>query len=88
MILCTPATAFNLDGQTSGPAKYDIQPPVVAEIAEIVRDVAAERGNVLLDIHELTADRAEWFVADGIHPSNAGAEAIAEAVCQTIKTMK
>lgn len=88
IILCTPATAFYLDGQTSGPAKYDIQPPVVTEIAGIVREVAAERGDTLLDIHELTADHAEWFESDGVHPSNEGAAAIAEAVCQTIKTMK
>lgn len=85
IILCTPATAFFLDGQTNGLANYDIQPWVVDQIAQIVRDVAAERGYTLLDIHELTADHPEWFEADGIHPDNDGAAAIAEAVCEAIK---
>lgn len=83
--LCTPATAFYLDGQTSGPAEYDIQPLVVTEIAQIVRDVAAERGYTLIDICTLTANHPEWFAKDGVHPSNDGAAAIAEAVYQAIK---
>lgn len=83
--LCTPATAFFLDGQTSGPAEYDIQPLVVTEIAQIITDVAAERGDTLIDINALTADHPEWFATDGVHPNNDGAAAIAEAVHQAIK---
>lgn len=85
ILLCTPATAFFLDGQTSGPAEYDIQPLVVTEIAQIIRDVATERGYTLIDINTLTAEHAEWFAKDGVHPSNDGAAAIAEAVYQAIK---
>ena len=84
IILCTPATAFFLDGQSTGPAKYDIQPLVVNEIAEIVRGVAAERGYTLIDIHALTGENPQWFTSDGVHPNNDGAAAIAQAVCQTI----
>lgn len=80
IILCTPATAFFLDGKTEGPAEYDIQPLVVEEIAQIVRDVAAERGFTLVDIHELTASHPEWFAKDGVHPNNDGAAEIAQAV--------
>lgn len=84
MILCTPATAFFLEGQTEGLTEYDIQPLVVEEIAGIVRDVAAERGCTLIDIHSFTADHFEWFAKDGVHPSNEGAAAIAEQIAQAI----
>lgn len=80
IILCTPATAFFLDGKTEGLAEYDIQPPVVEEIAQIVRDVAAEREYALIDIHALTAKHPEWFEKDGVHPNNDGAAAIAQEV--------
>ena len=80
IIICTPATAFFLDGKTEGPAEYDIQPLVVEEIAQIVRDVAAERGYTLVDIHELTASHPDWFAKDGVHPNNDGAAAIAQAI--------
>ena len=80
ILLCTPAASFFVDGQTEGPARHDIQPAVVEEIAQIVRDVAAERGYPLIDIHALTLEHPEWFVKDGIHPSNDGTAAIAQAV--------
>lgn len=84
IILCTPATAFYLDGQTEGPAGYDIQPDVVEQIADIIRQVAQERGYKLIDINDLTENHAEWFEADGIHPNNDGAAAIAQAVCDAL----
>lgn len=80
IILCTPATAFFLDGQTEGLTNYDIQPLVVEEIAQIVRDIAAEFGYTLVDVHEMTASHSEWFEKDGVHPSNEGAAAIAELI--------
>ena len=84
IILCTPATAFFLDGKTEGPAEYDIRPLVVEEIAQIVRDVATERGYTLIDIHKLTASNPEWFAKDGVHPNNDGAAAIAQMVADAI----
>lgn len=86
IILCTPAAAFFLEGQTEGTTNHNIQPLVVEEIARIVRQVAQERGYTLLDIHELTARHPEWFAADGVHPSNEGAAAIAQAVCDVLTT--
>jgi len=85
IILCTPAASFFVDGQTEGLARHDIQPAVVEEIAQIVRDVAAEQGYMLIDIYELTAQHPEWFAKDGIHPSNEGAAAIAQEVAGIIK---
>ncbi len=82
--LCTPATAFFMNGQTEGKANYDIQPAVVEEIADIVRAVASERGYVLIDINDLTEDHPDWFSTDGIHPNNYGALQIALAVYRAI----
>jgi len=82
--LCTPASAFYLDGKSSGPAGFDIQPDVVDEIAQIVERIAAERGYTLVDIHSLTAAHPEWFVKDGIHPNQEGAAAIAEELYSAI----
>lgn len=78
IILCTLPTAFFLEGQTEGITNHNIQPLIVDEIAQITRDVAAERGYVLVDIHELTAQHPEWFEKDGVHPNNEGAAAIAQ----------
>ena len=81
IILCTPAAAFFLEGQTEGVTSHDIQPLVVERIAEITRQVAEERGCALLDIHSFTAAHPEWFAKDGVHPSNEGAAAIAREIC-------
>lgn len=80
ILLCTPACAFFLEGQTEGTTSHDIQPLVVEKIADICRQVAQEQGYELLDVYEMTAEHAEWFEADGVHPSNEGAAAIAQMV--------
>lgn len=80
IILCTVPSAFFLEGQTEGVTEHDIQPLVVDEIAEVIREVAAERDYTLIDIHALTAAHPEWFAKDGVHPSNEGAAAIAQEV--------
>ena len=84
IILCTLPAAFFLDGQTEGVTNHDIQPLIVNEIAEITREVAAERGYTLIDIHALTSQHPEWFEKDGVHPSNEGAAAIAQEVYTVI----
>lgn len=85
IILCTPAAAFYLDGRTDGVANHDIQPQIVSQIAEICREVSLENGYPLLDIHALTAEHPKWFVKDGIHPSNEGAAAIAQAAFESMQ---
>ena len=86
IILCTLPSAFFLEGQTEGVTNHDIQPLIVEEIAEITREVAAERGYTLIDIHALTAQHPEWFEKDGVHPSNEGAAAIAREVYAVISS--
>ena len=80
IILCTLPSAFFLEGQTEGVTEHDIQPLIVEEIAEVTRQVAAERGYTLIDIHAFTAEHPEWLAKDGVHPSNEGAAAIAQEV--------
>lgn len=84
IILCTPAAAFFLEGQTEGTTNHNIQPLVVDKIAEVCRQVAASEGYTLLDVHTLTKDHPEWFEADGVHPSNEGAAAIAQEVSRVL----
>lgn len=64
---------------------FNIQPEIVQLIADIVREVAQERGCMLLDIYALTENNSQWFEEDGIHPNSEGADAIAEAVSHAIK---
>ena len=91
IILCTPATAFYIDenGEVSrddddGVTTFEIQPSVVEEIADIVRDVAVEDDYPLVEINDLTYDHPEWFSVDGTHPNEDGAKAIAEAVYEKL----
>lgn len=81
-----PAKAFYEDGsQTEGITTYDIQPNLVDEIAEIVKEIATERGYKYIDIYSLTAENPQWFEADFVHPNADGAKAIANEVYENIK---
>lgn len=83
-VLCTPAVAFRKDGVTEGLAEYEICPETVEHVAQIVRETAARRGCILVDIQTLTRDHPQWYIADRIHPGNIGARQIAGAVAQAI----
>lgn len=80
IILCTIPAAFFLNGQTEGATSHDIQPLVVDQISDVIRQVAAERRYSLLDIHALSSQNPQWFEKDGVHPNNDGAAAIAQEV--------
>ncbi len=82
--LCTPAMPFYTDGKTEGTVQFDISIEQVEAIDAVVREIAAERGYRVIDIHALTAEHPEWFKKDGVHPDQDGAAAIAEAVAAAI----
>lgn len=84
IILCTLPSAFFTEELTENVTSHDIQPKIVDEIAQITRDIAAEKGYTLIDIHALTAQHPEWISKDGVHPSNEGAAAIAQEVYNTL----
>lgn len=86
--LCTEAY-FTEDADIStGIAKYDIQPAVIDEIVEAIEQYAVTSDAVMeiIDVHSLSESHPEWFEADGIHPNNDGAKAIAELVANTIQS--
>jgi lysophospholipase L1-like esterase len=87
IVLCTPATAFPQNDTQQDVVCYDIQLHAVAQVDAIVREVSRERNLPLVDIQALTADHPEWYIADRIHPGNAGAAAIAEKIYGTIVTL-
>lgn len=82
--LCTPATAFFAEGFTGTVTKFDVQPGIVDILSGLIREIAQTRGYSLIDIHTLTDKNPQWFAADSVHPDNAGATAIAEAVFKAI----
>jgi lysophospholipase L1-like esterase len=84
VLLCTPPTAYFPVGVTEGLSNYDVQPLIIEEIADIVKDVANESGYALININDITDGRRELFGKDNVHPNNDGAAEIAEEVYKYI----
>lgn len=84
VLMCTPPTAYFPECKTTGLTNYDIQPLIVEEIADIIREAATESGYTLIDINNLTENRRELFGKDNVHPNNDGAKAIAECIYKFI----
>ena len=81
-----PAKAFYEDeNQNQGITTYDIQPNIVEEIGDIIKEIANERGYKYIDIYELTLQHPEWFEKDYVHPNSDGAKAIANEMYKNIK---
>ena len=80
VLLCTPPTAYFPEGVTEGLSNYDVQPLIIEEIVEIVKDVADEKGYKLININDLTDNRRDLFGKDNVHPNNQGAKEIASVV--------
>ena len=79
VLACTPPCAFvpsNRFFRIMNDAKFDRVPL----IADLIRTAAGEAGLELVDLYALTEGRRELLGPDGLHPSAAGACAIAEAV--------
>ena len=81
--LCSEA--YFLEKTQTGIAEFDIQPAVVDEIVEVIREYAESAEIEVVDVHSLTELHPEWYEKDGIHPNNDGAKAIAECVAEKIK---
>ncbi len=85
IILATPPVAYYPEGQTDGLTNYDIDPAIVAKIAEIVRQIAADEGYELVDVYALTEGHREYFSNDNVHPNKLGANVLAEAFYNHLK---
>lgn len=82
--ICTTPSCFFMESSGGEMTSFDLRPAYADIIADITREVADELGYPIIDIHTLTAENPQWFAADGVHPNNEGAAAIAEAVYQAI----
>jgi GDSL-like Lipase/Acylhydrolase. len=79
VLICTPPCAFkpiNRLFYITNDAKLDRVP----EVAEIVRQVTKEEACELVDVYARTYANRRLFGPDGLHPSPAGAKAIAEEI--------
>ena len=63
---------------------YAIVPARVAEISGLQKEVAAEKGCPVIDMHTLTADKKDLFRDDYVHPEESGYAFIAEQVAAHI----
>ncbi len=80
------AEAYFIKENKNGIAEFDIQPKIVDEIAQSLKQmsISEEFSYSIIDIHSLTEVHSEWFKKDGIHPNKEGARAIAEAVAKAL----
>lgn len=62
----------------------DQQTAINTVIAPLVRSLGAEYGFTVVDINSVTANHAEWFTRDGVHPDDTGYEAVAEAFSEPL----
>ncbi|MBQ8519765.1 MAG: hypothetical protein IJ455_09230 [Agathobacter sp.] len=85
--ICAEAFYAEDCDEETGIAKYDIQPGIVDEIAERLEQLPTSSVYPfsVIDVHSLTEAHPEWFEADGIHPNNDGAKAIAEMVAEAMR---
>lgn len=81
--LCTLSKAFYAN-EGDELANFDIDPKIVDEISNCIKEIAAERGYELIDINFATSNHQEWY-KDGIHPNKDGAKFIAETIAEKIK---
>ncbi len=74
--LCLPPPVYKTN--------YTIQEATLAPLRAVVAKVAHDRGLGLIDVNQALTGHADLY-ADGVHPVNAGAALIAQAVADAIK---
>jgi lysophospholipase L1-like esterase len=87
--LCSEAYYTEEADTSTGVAGFHVQPAIIDEIASSLAEGLPVCDcdltvNGIIDIHTLTEAHPEWFEADGIHPNNDGAKAIAESIANVI----
>ncbi|GAB2578012.1 GDSL-type esterase/lipase family protein [Spirosoma areae] len=78
--ICTPAKAYR-----HAVTDDEIRNVYIDQEIKVIHELVAQRNLTLIDVNQLTAQHPEWFSLDGIHPNAAGAKAIAQLVCKTIR---
>ena len=75
-------TAIYLENPDSGDCSDEI---LQEQLVPIITRVAEETGAKLIDLYTVTEGHPEWY-KDGLHPTAAGNEAIAQAIYEAICT--
>lgn len=83
LILCTPP-APHLD-TAPGMVSFGVQPACYDAVNSAIRTTADKHSLTLVDIYTLTSDHPDWFLDDGIHLDNTGAQAVADAVTEAVE---
>lgn len=80
LLLCTPFVASS--GKIGAADDYSRRKALIAEFAVVVRNIANDYHAILLDYNRmferLTEQHPEWWVWDGIHPTPAGHQKMAD----------
>ena len=84
VVLCTPSTFYPDGVSEEGVSVYGHQLAQVEEVCQVIREVAQERGYLLVDFYEMSLSNPQWFCIDGVHLNVEGATAIAEAVNEAV----
>ena len=82
IVLMTPASVYPKNFNPSNP--YKIRADIVDIIADAVLQLAEDENLPVIDIHQATDDHPEYFLLDGVHPDDSGAEKIAELAFEAI----
>ena len=82
VILCTPP-APHLE-EHHGWRDFGVQPAVYDSMNAAIADTAETYGLTLVDVYSLTKDQPDWFLDDGIHLTDEGASAVADAVAEAV----
>lgn len=86
IILLTPATLHKITRKDGSEGfSFEMQDTALEEICSTIRDVASDRGLVLIDLHSTTSGCVSAFYKDGVHPNNEGARLIAEQICAVLQ---
>lgn len=83
VLLCTPP-APHLE-ETAGMVSFGVQPAAYAAVNDSIHAFAEEESLTVVDIYSLTLDHPEWFLDDGIHLANEGAQAVADAIAEAVE---
>lgn len=82
IILMTPPSVFLVKGRTELP--FGMSDANVSMIADTVKKIGAQLNLQVVDVHGITASRAEFFQRDGIHPNGGGHQLISSALALAI----
>lgn len=84
VILCTPP-APHLE-EHHGWRDFGVQPAVYDSMNAAIANTAETYDLTLVDVYSLTKDQPDWFLDDGIHLTDEGASAVADAVAEAVLT--